>query len=299
MPFTLADLVAALDLAPDPAPDPAPDRAGGRGDAVLGRAPSEGWQRVFGGLILAQALVAMTRTAGGRPVHAMHAMFVRPGDPAEPIGYDVARLRDGGSFTARSCTASQHGMPIFTGTASFQASEAGALDHGAAMPEAPAPEDLPGPADPRAGDLPRAARAYFARNAAVEVRLPDAGRPRAGEGGGAPRRRAVWMRAAGALPDEPALHAAVLAYMSDLTLLDTALLAHGRSVFDPAVQAASLDHAIWFHRPVRADGWLLYAEDSPSASGGRGFARGSVFDRAGTLVASTAQEGLIRLRGRD
>ncbi len=289
MAFTLADLVAALDLASDGT------------DRFTGHSPAMGWRRVFGGLVVAQALVAVTRTAGGRPVHAMHGCFMLPGDPEEPIGYAVERLRDGGSFTTRRCAASQHGRVIFTSSASFHAPEPGALDHGAPMPDAPAPETLPSPQEIRSGrvaDLPPAVRAYFGRDGAIELRAIEGARYARRPPGPHPARQSVWMRAAGPLPDDPGLHAAMLAYMSDMTLLDTALAAHGRSVFDPDIQGASLDHAVWFHRPVRADAWLLYAQDSPSASGALGFARGSVFDRSGALVASTAQEGLIRRRER-
>lgn len=290
MAFTLADLVARLDLAPDGA------------DRFTGHSPTLGWRRIFGGLVVAQALVAMARTAGGRPVHSLHGYFVLPGDPAEPIGYAVERLRDGGSFTTRRCVASQHGRPIFAMSASFHAPEPHALDHAEPMPDAPAPETLPSPAEMRSGSvpaLPPGVRAYLGRDTPIELRPVDAARFGRRPPGPYPARQAVWMRAAGPLPDEPGLHAAVLAYMSDMTLLDTALVAHGRSVFDPDIQGASLDHAIWFHRPVRADAWLLYVEDSPSASGALGFARGSVFDRSGVLVASTAQEGLVRRRDRD
>lgn len=289
MTFALPDLVASLDLSPDGA------------DRFTGRSAAEGRHRVFGGLVVAQALVAMTRTVPGRPAHSLHASFMLPGDPEEPIAYAVERLRDGGSFTTRRCVASQHGRSIFAMSASFHTPEAGALDHAQPMPDAPAPDALPSSADIRSGlvaDLPPRLRAYLGRDTAIELRPVDVGRFARRPPGPFPARQAVWMRVAGALPDEPALHAALLAYMSDMTLLDTALVAHGRSVFDADVQGASLDHSVWFHRPVRADGWLLHVEDSPSASGALGFARGMVFDRGGTLVASTAQEGLIRLRHR-
>lgn len=289
MAFALADLVAVLDLAADGP------------DSFVGRSPDLGRSRIFGGLVIAQALVAMERTSGGRPAHSLHGYFMLPGDPEEPIGYAVERVRDGGSFTTRRCVASQHGRAIFVLMASFHAAEPGALDHAAPMPDAPSPEALPSAEDVGASGvagLPGAVRAYLGRHAAVELRAVDPARFARRPPGPYPARQAVWMRAAGPLPDDDAVHAAVLAYMSDLTLLDTALVAHGRSVFDPDIQPASLDHAVWFHRPSRADAWLLYVEDSPSASGGRGFARGSVFDRAGRLVASTAQEGLIRRRDR-
>lgn len=280
-----AGLVRSLALAADGA------------DRFTGLSPALGWRRIFGGLVVAQALVAMSRTAAGRPAHSLHGYFMLPGDPGEPVGYAVERLRDGGSFTTRRCLASQHGRPIFTMSASFHVSEPNALDHASPVPDVPPPEALPTPDDVRtgrAGVLSAAVRGYFGRESPVELRPVDMGRfARRGSGPFAAG-QAVWMRAAGPLPDDPVLHAALLAYMSDMTLLDTALAAHGRSVFDADVQAASLDHSVWFHRPSRADGWLLYAEDSPSASGARGFARGSMFDRSGALVASVAQEGLIR-----
>ena len=287
MAFTLADLVALLDLAAD-----GPDR-------FLGLSPDLGRGRIFGGLVIAQALVAMGRTSAARPVHSLHGYFMLPGDPAAPIAYGVERMRDGGSFSTRRCVAHQHGRPIFAMSASFHAAEPDALDHAIDALDVPPPEALPSAADiaaGRAGALPPAVRDYFGRDSSVELRPVDLGRFSAKPPLARPPRQAIWMRATAPLPDDPALHAAVLAYMSDLTLLDTALVSHGRSVFDPDVQAASLDHALWFHRPLRVDDWLLYAEDSPSASGSLGFARGSVFDRAGRLVASVAQEGLIRLR---
>ncbi len=287
MGFSLPDLVGLLELAP----------AGvGR---FTGLSPAIGRSRVFGGLVVAQALVAMARTVAERPIHSLHAYFVLPGDPEEPIGYEVEDLRDGGSFTTRRCVARQHGRAIFTATASFHRPEPEAFDHAAPGPEAARPEDLPTPSDilsGRFGPLPPAVRAFFGRETTIELRPVDSSRFAPVGPGPSAARQAVWMRAAGALPDDPVLHAAVLAYMSDLTLLDTALVAHGRTVFDADIQAASLDHAIWFHRPARADGWLLHAEDSPSASGGLGFSRGAVYDVSGRLVASTAQEGLIRRR---
>ena len=288
MAFTSGDLVAVLDIDPDGA------------DRFRGRSPAVGWRRIFGGLVIAQALVAMQRTVPARPAHSLHGYFMLPGDPEVPIGYAVERLRDGGSFSTRRCVASQQGRPIFALSASFHADEAEALDHAAAMPDVPDPDTLPTPEDIRAGrggPMPAAVRTYLGRDGSIEIRPTDRNRfdpPVAGQS--RPARQAVWMRAAGPLPDDPALHRALLAYMSDMTLLDTALVPHGRSVFDADIQAASLDHALWFHRPPRVDDWLLYAEDSPSASGARGFARGAFFDRAGRLVAATAQEGLIRRR---
>ncbi len=287
MSFSPRDLNAILDLEPI-------ERT-----IFRGRSPQVGWQRVFGGLVIAQALVAAGRTVEGRPPHSLHGYFLLPGDPAVPIVYEVERLRDGGSFTTRSCAAIQHGRPIFSLTASFQACETG-LDHAAAMPDVPPPEALPDEAEimrRHADRMPAAVRRYFERQRPIEMRPTDLGQfLRVGAAGPHPRAQAIWMRISAPLPDDPCVQAAALAYLSDMTLLDTALIAHGRSVFDPDLQVASLDHALWFHRPVRTDDWLLYAEDSPNASGGRGFTRGQLFSRDGQLVASVAQEGLIRRR---
>ncbi len=264
-----------------------------------GRSPQVGWQRVFGGQVIGQALVAATRTVENRPVHSLHGYFIRPGDPAVPIVYQVERLRDGGSFTTRHVTAIQHGAAIFTMSASFHTRE-DSLDHQMPMPKAPMPEDLPSEKDLRDRYLeaaPDNVKAYWQRERPIELRPTDFTHYLSREL--LPPRQQVWVKTTGALPDDPAIHAAVLAYASDMTLLDTALFAHGRSVFDKDLQLASLDHAMWFHRPFRVDDWLLYDQDSPAASGGRGFGRGSIFTRSGELVVSTAQEGLTRLAKRD
>ncbi|WP_186387569.1 MULTISPECIES: acyl-CoA thioesterase II [unclassified Stappia] len=262
-----------------------------------GMSPQVGWQRVFGGQVIGQALVAASRTVPqDRAVHSLHGYFLRPGDPAVPIIYEVDRIRDGGSFTTRRVVAIQHGEPIFSMAASFQTFEEG-LDHQVAMPDVPMPEDLPGEAELKEQFLahaPEPVRRYWERDRPIELRPVDMTHYFS-------RRKLtpsqnVWVRASAALPDDPRVHSCVLAYASDMTLLDTSLFAHGTSVFDPRLQVASLDHAMWFHRPFRADEWLLYAEDSPSASGGRGFTRGSLYSRDGRLVASVAQEGLIRVR---
>lgn len=264
-------------------------------DLYRGLSPQVGWQRVFGGQVVGQALVAATRTVKDRPVHSLHGYFLRPGDPAVPIVYQVARLRDGGSFTTRQVTAIQHGKPIFTMGASFHAPEEGALAHQAAMPIAPLPEDLPGEKEMKERFLAQAAdnvRAYWERDRPIELRPTDFEHyltDRALD----PHQQ-VWVRATDRLPDDPAVHAAVLAYASDMTLLDTALFTHGRSVFAPDMQLASLDHAMWFHGPFRADDWLLYDQDSPFSGGSRGFCRGELWTRDGRLVASTTQEGLMR-----
>jgi acyl-CoA thioesterase-2 len=261
-----------------------------------GLSPQVGWQRVFGGQVIGQALVAAARTVEGRPVHSLHAYFMLPGDPAVPIIYEVDRIRDGHSFTTRRVVAIQHGQAIFAMSASFQVEETG-LDHQVKMPDVPPPESLPTEAELQAAYLdhaPEGVRRYWQRPRPIELRPVDL-RHFLSRDALAPNQN-VWVRATGALPDDPDIHRCVLAYASDMTLLDTALFAHGRMIFDPDLQAASLDHALWFHRPFRADEWLLYAEDSPSASGARGFTRGSLFTRDGTLVASVAQEGLVRVR---
>ena len=260
-----------------------------------GTSPSAGWQRVYGGQVLGQSLVAAVRTVPeDRLAHSAHAYFLVGGDPKVPIVYDVERMRDGGSFSTRRVKAIQHGRPIFALTASFHKSEPG-LDHDIDMPDVPAPEALPTEKDLLAQLLPHLPdnmRSYWERERPIEMRLVDPSRyferkPRAPV-------QSVWMRASGRLPDTPTFHQCVLAYASDFTLLDTALIAHGRMAFDPDVQMASLDHAMWFHRPFRADEWLLYVQDSPSTFGARGLTRGSVFTRDGTLVATVAQEGLVR-----
>jgi acyl-CoA thioesterase-2 len=261
-----------------------------------GRSPQSSWQRVFGGQVIGQALVAACRTVEGRAPHSLHAYFLRPGDPAIPIIYDVERVRDGGSFSTRRVKAIQHGHPIFILSASFQKDEPG-LAHGMPIPDVPKPEDLPPESAIREKMmplLPSAVRRYFEQERPIELRPVQYERWFTRE----PKSPVfhVWIRATGRLPDDPAIHQCVLAYASDMTLLDSTLIAHGRSVFEPSIQAASLDHALWFHRPFRADEWLLYAQDSPSSGGARGFARGSIFSQAGELIASVAQEGLVRVR---
>jgi acyl-CoA thioesterase-2 len=263
-----------------------------------GRSPQQSWQRVFGGQTLGQALVAAVRTVPPeRIAHSLHAYFLLPGDLARPIIYTVERVRDGGSFTTRRVTATQHGRAMFVMDASFHKAETG-YDHQIPMPEVPPPEDLASENDLRArmlAELPAAMRTYWEADRPIELRPVDLSRYFARE-----KRdpvQYIWMRATGRLPDnDPPLHQCVLAYASDFSLLDTALIAHGKLMFDKDVQLASLDHALWFHKPFRADEWLLYAQDSPSSHGARGFCRGSVFTREGVLVASVAQEGLVRQR---
>jgi acyl-CoA thioesterase-2 len=261
-----------------------------------GRSPQVGWQRVFGGQVIGQALVAACRTVDGRQPHSLHAYFLLPGDPKVPIIYDVDRIRDGKSFTTRRVIAIQHGAAIFSMSASFHVAEPG-LDHAAAMPPVPSPEELPSEQELKSGVLPTMpdpVRAYYERERPIELRPVEFTRYLSRE----PKepRFHVWIRTTGRLPDDPAIHQCVLAYASDMTLLDTSLVPHGRTVFERSIQGASIDHALWIHRPFRADEWLLYAQDSPSACGARGFARGLIFSREGRLVASVAQEGLIRPR---
>jgi acyl-CoA thioesterase-2 len=246
-----------------------------------GRSPQVGWQRVFGGQVIGQALVAACRTVEDRRPHSLHAYFLLGGDPKVPIIYEVDRIRDGRSFTTRRVVAIQHGRAIFAMSASFHSDEPG-LDHAAAMPDVPPPEDLPSEAEIKSSVLPRMpdpVRAYYERERPIELKPVEFGRYTSREPG-EPRFH-VWIRATGRLPDDPAIHQCVLAYASDMTLLDSSLIPHGRTVFDRAIQGASLDHALWLHRPFRADDWLLYAQDTPSASGARGFARGLIFARTG------------------
>ncbi len=258
---------------------------------------SAGWQRVYGGQVLGQALMAASRTVDpARPVHSLHGYFLLAGDPSLPIIYDVDRIRDGGSFTTRRVKAIQHGAAIFTMSASFHKVEEG-LEHQSAMPDVPSPEALPSPKDAISAHidkLPAAMRSYWERDRPIDMRVVDLSRYLTREKK-APAQQ-VWFRASGRLPDDPAVHQAVLAYASDFTLLDTALIAHGKLLFDANIQVASLDHALWYHRPFRADEWMLYVQDSPNASAARGFSRGSIYTRGGALIASVAQEGLMRLR---
>lgn len=263
-----------------------------------GRSPKTSWQRVFGGQVVGQALVAAQRTVdAGRHVHSLHSYFMRPGDSSLPIIYEVERLRDGGSFTTRRVTAIQNGEAIFSLEASFQVEEEG-LDH-----QLPIPLDVPPPdavlsahevIETYGERVPENIRRYWARERQVEMKpvFIEHYTSRAK----LPPVQQVWIRLAGPVPDDRATQSVLLAYVSDLTLLDTSTFAHGRALFDSDIQAASLDHAMWFHRPDKLDGWLLYSQDSPSASAARGFTRGLIYAQDGILVASVAQEGLIRLR---
>ncbi len=284
MTSAVADLLAILDLEPL------------EHNLFRGRSPQVGWQRVFGGQVIGQALVAACRTVEGSKPHSLHAYFLLGGDPKVPIIYEVDRLRDGRSFATRRVIAIQHGRPIFAMSVSFHVEEEGFF-HEARMPDVPPPEDLPSEQQMKATVMPLMpdpVRAYYERERPIELRPVEFKRYISRD----PMEPVfnVWIRATGRLPDEPAIHQCVLAYASDMTLLDSSLIAHGRTVFERSIQAASLDHALWFHAPFRTDEWLLYAQDSPSASGARGFSRGLIFTREGRLVASVAQEGLIRPR---
>jgi acyl-CoA thioesterase II len=264
-----------------------------------GRSPQSRWQRVFGGQVIGQALVAACRTVEDvvtRPPHSLHAYFMLGGDPKVPIIYEVDRIRDGKSFTTRRVVAIQHGHAIFTMAVSFHLLEEG-LSHQVKMPDVAMPEALPNEAQLKERIwplMPEPVRRYYERERPIELRPVEMGRY-LGEKNPDGRFN-VWIRATGRLPDSPAIHQCVLAYASDMMLLDAALIPHGKSVFSEDIMAASLDHALWFHRPFRADEWLLYAQDSPSLSDSRGFARGLIFSRDGTLIASVAQEGLLRQR---
>lgn len=263
-----------------------------------GQSQNLGWGTVFGGQVLGQALSAATQTVdAARHVHSMHAYFLRPGDATKPIVYDVDRIRDGSSFTTRRVVAIQSGEPIFNMAASFQVDERG-FEHQDAMPDVPAPESLPTQQDRlRAlGErLPKVFRTRVLAEQPFEVRPADDSSDILVDGP-MPPSRSVWLRAAGTLPDDPGAHRAMLAYASDHAFITTSLLPHGVGWHTPGMQVASLDHVMWFHEPFRADEWLLYTIESPKAHGARGLVRGKVFTREGRLVASTAQEGLIRKR---
>jgi len=253
-----------------------------------------GSPNVFGGQVLGQALVAASRTVEARSVHSLHAYFLRPGDKNAPIVYDVDRIRDGKSFTTRRVVAIQHGRPIFNTSISFQVEEDGP-EHQDEMPDVPGPEGLKSEREVRESflhHLPERAHARFLRQRAVEIRevAPmDPFKPVPG-----PAQFRCWIRVGERLPDDPVLHRSMLAYASDFNLLQAAMIPHAMTFVQRDLHIASLDHAMWFHRDFRMDDWLLYVTDSPSSSNSRGLCRGKFFTRDGRLVASTAQEGLIR-----
>lgn len=256
-----------------------------------------GGRSVFGGQVIGQAMVAASRTVEGRTPHSLHAYFLLPGDMAAPIVYEVDRIRDGGSFSARRVQAIQHGRPILSMIASFQVPEEG-LEHQTEMPDVPPPESLKPTTElinewlASAGAVHPRIRASLTRHPAVDFRpvypwnplKPEVTLPR----------QCIWFRIGQKLPDDPMLHRSLLAYASDFNLIGTALRPSGKSWYSPDMQVASLDHALWFHRDGRVDDWLLYCMDSPSAQAARGMARGQIFDRSGRLIASVAQEGLMR-----
>lgn len=262
-----------------------------------GRSIDVGGTNVFGGQVLGQALVAAGRTVDGQPVHSLHGYFLRAGDKRAPIVYDVDRIRDGRSFTTRRVVAIQHGEAIFHMSASFHRPEDGPADHQGTMPAAPPPETL---ANDHARErahidrLPERQHDWLRRTPPVDLRTVDPldywqPEPR-------PAELLHWMRSSAPLPDDPLVHHAMLAYASDWSLMRVAMLPHGLTWTQPGVQGVSLDHAMWFHRDFRFDDWLLYQKDSPSFSDARGFCRGSLWTRDGRLVASVAQEGLIRVK---
>jgi acyl-CoA thioesterase II len=263
-----------------------------------GVSPDEERQRVFGGQVAGQALVAAGRTVERGQVHSLHAYFLRPGDPHVPIIYDVDRIRDGNSFTTRRVVAIQHGRAIFNLAASFHVDEPGP-DHQYPMPVVPPPEELPTlreRLEPHKDRFSADFSLWLERERPIDSRAVEAPRwldptPREAE-------QHVWIRANGRLPDDPLLHACVVAYASDLTLLDTAVMAHQINYEDDDFMIASLDHAMWFHRPFRADEWLLYHQKSPSAYGARGLAEGFIYTRDGGLAITVMQEGLMRPVGK-
>jgi len=265
-------------------------------DLFRGESRDIGSPQVFGGQVLGQALMAATATVENRAVNSLHAYFLRRGDFNAPIVYEVDRARDGNHFSTRRIVAIQHGAQIFNMSASFQSAESG-VEHQFAMPDVPAPEGLPNFEDQVRELLPQLSASM---RRALEQKRPFEFRPVEPPSFLKPQKSApvkhMWFRAVAKMPDDESLHRCLLAYASDFHLLDTAMMPHSAlALTKPQVVVASIDHAMWFHRNVRVDDWLLYATDSPSASGARGFARGSVFSRDGRLVASTSQEGLIRV----
>jgi acyl-CoA thioesterase II len=264
-------------------------------DIFRGRSPEgERRQRVFGGQVAGQALVAAGRTVPeDRPVHSLHAYFIRPGDPTVPLIYLVERVRDGRSFTTRRVSVIQHGKTIFTLSASFHHYEPG-VEHAEPMPEVPPPDAIPPTAERMEKLFGPSVREWYGGNP-IDIRHIG---PLTFEAERDPSlrttRNLVWLRADGELPDDPLLHVCLVTYASDMTLLDSVLLAHGLSWADGRTTGASLDHAMWFHGPFRADRWLLYVQDSPVARGATGLARGEMYTSEGELVVSVVQEGLIR-----
>lgn len=266
-------------------------------DLFRGQSRDLGGKSVFGGQVIGQALVAAARTVDAQVPHSLHAYFLRPGDMVKPIVYEVDRVRDGRSFTTRRVQAIQSGQPILSMMASFQKEEPG-LDHQYPMPEVPQPEELEfGLTLNRqwAEEFPNLServKTAALREMAIEFKPAHPWNPLKPEV--RPPQQSIWFRAAGKLPDDPMLHRCVLAYASDFNLLSTAMLPHGRSWLRSDMVVASIDHAVWFHRELRVDDWLLYHMDSPSSQAARGLSRGLIYDRQGRLVASVAQESLMR-----
>ena len=284
---TTPKLIELLDLSGDP-------EARTDEDIFVGHTPPQARNRVFGGQVLGQAVMAASKTiAEARPIHSMHGYFLRAGDAGLPITFGVQRLRDGRSFSARRVHAYQNGVPILSMIASFQTHAEG-LDHQDAMPEGvPDPESLPTTAE-LIGDLDHPVAKEYSFTRHFDIRYIS--EPLFLKGPvDRPATNAVWMKTNSAMPDDDAMHRAALAYASDYTLLEPILRRHGLTWITPGMSVASLDHAMWWHRPFRVDEWLLYVQESPSASGARGLATGRIFNRAGQLVATVAQEGMIRL----
>lgn len=262
-----------------------------------GQSEDLGLRQVFGGQVVGQALYAAKHTVPlERNIHSFHSYFLRPGDSSQPIIYDVENLRDGNSFSARRVKAVQHGKPIFYMTASFQTAEEG-FEHQNVMPEVPAPESLKSEseiANSMAHLIPESVREKFTCEKPLEMRPVTFHNPLMGKVEEPIRN--VWFKANGEMPDDPRIHQYLLGYASDFNFLPTALQPHGKGFLEPGMQVATIDHSMWFHRPFRLDDWLLYAVESTSASGARGFVRGQFYNRAGELIASTVQEGVIRQR---
>lgn len=295
----LDDLLDVLDLKSADSARSAVDESDA--DVFMGRSQPMPHGRVFGGQVLAQSVIAAGRTVNDLPdaaehprrIHSLHGYFLRAGDSSQPIRFDVERLRDGHSFSARRVHAIQNGEPILSMITSFQTGASG-LDHQDSMPAAPDPESLQTLAEGFAG-VDDAQATFWSKDKAIDLRHVEGaiyvlpGRQRAAQ-------QSVWLKAIGQMPDDPLVHAAVLAYSSDYSLLEPVLRRHGLAWSDRRLRAASLDHAMWFHRPGRADDWTLYTQSSPSASSGRGLAAGRMFNSDGILLATVAQEGMLRLK---
>lgn len=282
---SLIDLLAVLDLEPIGV------------NLFRGNSPKTSWQRVFGGQVIGQSMVAACRTVKDQLPHSLHCYFILPGDPQVPIIYEVERVRDGKSYSTRRVTAIQYAKSIFLMMVSFHAKAEGTFDHQEKMPDVPQPEKLTADEiaqQPMFRNTPEFIRRYYESNRPIELRPVEFGRyfgQKIDDG-----RIHIWIKTVAKLADDPALHMCALAYASDFSLLEAVVARYGRTLFDKRILPVSLDHAMWFHRPFRADRWLLYAQDSPSAQGGRGLTRGLIFKPDGALVASVAQEGFMRDR---